>query len=107
MKVVINGEYGGFCLSAYGRFQYEQHLKSIGKLEPKQSLNMDEYFSKEVRTDPYLIQLIENNGPEIYECYCEPKIVEIPDEASDWKIYEFDGLEWIVYVMDGKIMEAE
>ena len=31
------------------------------------------------------------------------KVVEIPEEATDWEINEYDGLESITYVVDGKL----
>ena len=34
-------------------------------------------------------------------------VVEIPDGATDWDIYEYDGLETIIYVLNGKIYYAE
>lgn len=30
-------------------------------------------------------------------------VVEIPDNATDWELDEYDGLESIIYVADGKI----
>lgn len=34
------------------------------------------------------------------------EIAEIPDEAMDWKLDEYDGLESVTYVVDGKIYHA-
>jgi hypothetical protein len=31
------------------------------------------------------------------------KVVEIPEEATDWELNEYDGLESITYVVDGKL----
>ena len=27
----------------------------------------------------------------------------IPDDATDWDIMEYDGKEWVVYVLNGKL----
>lgn len=34
------------------------------------------------------------------------EVVEIPEEATDWEIDEYDGQESITYVVDGKIYHA-
>lgn len=83
MKIVLNKEYGGFHLpskycDAYccGRYDY----------------GMEERF------DSDLIRIVEEgcDNPDL-------KVVEIPDTATDWELQEYDGLESIVYVVDGKL----
>lgn len=32
--------------------------------------------------------------------------VEIPNEATDWEVNEYDGFESITYVVDGKLYHA-
>ena len=34
------------------------------------------------------------------------KVIEIPDNATDWDIEDYDGIERIVYVVDGKLNYA-
>jgi hypothetical protein len=34
-------------------------------------------------------------------------VVEIPDNATDWNIEEYDGLETVIYVLNGRICYAE
>ena len=90
MKVVINTEYGGFCLK-----------DSVCEL-----LGCDDPYSRDVelRTNPQLISLIEELGAENVEAdYSALEIAEIPDDATDWDIQEYDGSETIVYVLDGKL----
>lgn len=31
------------------------------------------------------------------------RVFSIPDEATDWDIWDYDGMETIIYVVDGKI----
>lgn len=51
------------------------------------------------RTNPELIKLVEEHPD---DCGCLI-IVEIPDDITDYMIDEYDGLETIIYVSDGKI----
>lgn len=86
MKLVINKEYGGFSLPEEFCTQY----------------NIEEYEDID-RTDNRLIDFIENRGGCV-EVYCgELVIAEIPDESTDYYIDEYDGLETVIYVLDGKI----
>lgn len=82
MKIVINKAYGGFTFPA----EY---------LEPD-----DEwvFVQDDLRLDSELIELVEKgcSNPDL-------AVVEIPDEATDWELEEYDGWESIIYVMDGKL----
>lgn len=89
MKIVINREYGGFSLP-------EAFCERYG---------FDTYDDID-RTDKRLINFVEDNGGEV-EVFCEIlEITEIPDTATDWEIFEYDGLETVIYVLDGKIHHA-
>ena len=57
----------------------------------------DEYLSKSdiERDDPILVQVVEEMGEESWGDFAELKVVEIPDDASAWKIDEYDGMESI------------
>ena len=93
MKVAINVNFGGFRLK-----------KDIAKKYGWDEWDVD-------RTDPKLIELIESgvnvsaDDPSDYddEDYSPIQVVNIPDEATDWEIIEYDGAEDIIYVLDGKI----
>ena len=54
------------------------------------------YFSdwKIERTDPILIQVVEELGEEANNIHSKLKIIEIPDDV-DWYIDEYEGKEWI------------
>lgn len=86
MKIVVNTCYGGFSLPETFCEKYE----------------MDRYDNIS-RTDERLINFVEN-FPNNCEFFCtQLEIVEIPDESTDWQIDEYDGLESIIYVLNGKI----
>ena len=88
MKVVINTCYGGFSLpdefcNKYGLSQYS---------------GID-------RTDPRLVAFVEEHAEQCQHFnYASLQVVEIPDEATDWQINEYDGSESIIAVIDGKIV---
>lgn len=86
MKIVLNKAFGGFHLP---------HPYAEAK-----DLNFyDDSF--EVRTDPELIEYLAAHpyGTDL-------KVVEFPDEATDSDILEYDGLESIIYVINGKLHYA-
>lgn len=86
MKLVINKEFGGFSLPEEFCTQY----------------NMKEYEDID-RTDDRLINFVENHGGHV-EVFCGDLVIaEIPDESTDYYIDEYDGLETVIYVLDGKI----
>lgn len=95
MKIVINSCYGGFGVS-------EEAMKVLG-------LNDASRFELErLRTDEKLIALIEERGSDfVSDDYAVLDVVEIPDDATDWRLKEYDGIESITYVVDGKIYYIE
>lgn len=86
MKFVINDCYGGY---SYSQDFLNKYGKEIGDLE---------------RNDPKLVTAVEEfglrNASNTYSALC---IKEIPDDATDYSIEEYDGAESIVYVKDGKL----
>lgn len=78
MKVVINRCYGGFGLS-------EKAMKF---------LEVDSRWPDIARNDPKLVECVEKLGEEANYIYAKLKVVEIPDDVN-WKIGEYDGLEWV------------
>ena len=79
MKIVINACYGGFCLSEAARAE----LRKRGQIRNERLPG---------RSNPILVQLIEEMGRAADGQCAELKIVEIPD-GVDWEIVEYDGLE--------------
>lgn len=80
-KILVNTSFGGFGLK-------------------------DEYKPYVGREDEKLIALVEQ-GVDIGDNYAEIGIAEIPDNATDYYINEYDGKEEVLYVLDGKIRFAE
>jgi hypothetical protein len=82
MLYAVNRAYGGFRLS-------EELAKELG---------VRIYASYEfVRTDPRTFASI-RAGKER-----DLAIIDIPDEATDWELNEYDGLEDVIAVVDGKL----
>lgn len=91
MLMVLNKCWGGFSLS-------EQAAEVLG---------LDSGYSDIDPTDPDLIALIRERGSDWVSGRCAHLcIVEIPDEATDWEMNEYDGIETITYVVDGKLYHA-
>lgn len=84
MKIIINGCYGGFSINK----------KSLKELNIEPTIDM--------RTNPEFIKAIESG--KYTNNYCSKLVVEeIPDNVTDYSIEEYDGLESIIYVVDGKL----
>lgn len=85
MKIVFNNEYGG-----YGYEVADEFKDFVNK------------FSTD-RTNEELVKFVEENPDKCGDL----DIVEIPDNATDYELLENDGLEEVIYVLDGKIYYAE
>ena len=115
-KVVINTCYGGFRAS---RRAHERHAELIGKKlfvipDPKYKAYIEYYsfedltyeeFVKDMkayeldlnvmdRSNPLLVQVVEELGSGASVKTSDLEIVEIPDDV-DWEIQEYDGKEWV------------
>lgn len=92
MKIVINACFGGFSVS-------KEVYERLGK-------EWDGYgyaFDND-RTNPDLIAVIKEIGSKRASGHCaELKVINIPEDATDWEINEYDGSEDIVCVVNGKI----
>jgi hypothetical protein len=83
MKVVINTCYGGFNLSNEAR---ERYVELSGS-------RPDHWYDMK-RTDPYLVQVVEELGPAADGPNAELKVVNV--EGCRWfRIKEYDGYEKI------------
>lgn len=87
MKIVINKCFGGFSVN--------DNIVKMLNLESRYDLEDD-------RTNVKLIELIES-GVNVNDDYSDLVVVEIPDDATDYMINEYDGYETVYYVLDGKI----
>ena len=91
MKIVLNECFGGFSLS--------DHAANV--------LGVKVYDrSIEVRTDPMLIAMVEMDPEVASGEYAELYVGEIPENATDWEISEYDGIESITAVVDGKLVHC-
>ena len=84
MKMVINACFGGWSINPeiadkYGFDRYDEDI-----------------------TNEKLIELIES-GVDCSDEYSKLVVVEIPDNATDHRIYDHDGCDVVIYVVDGKI----
>ena len=90
MKFVLNGCFGGFSLS-------DEAYKFFGLASSHSDIN---------RQNPLLIEKVEQNSEWVSGDCAELYVVEVPDTCTDWEIDEYDGLESLIYVVDGKIHHA-
>lgn len=87
MKIIVNNCYGGFSLSK----------EITDKIT----------FNRNIRTDPELIKLIETKGSKYCSgAYADLIVCEIPDNVTDYIINDYDGIETIYYVLNGRIHSA-
>lgn len=86
MKVIINSCYGGYGISdiALERYNFITSKEIVHEYDIS-------------RTDPILIQIIEELGDKANSQYSKLKIVEIPNN-TDYTIENYDGLEHIAEV---------
>ena len=92
MKFVVNTCFGGFGLSK----------------EAQAYLDCTEYsYSAEcLRNDENLIKCVEELKGKASGHFAELHIMYVPDDATDWMITNYDGVEEVLYVLDGKMRYA-
>lgn len=102
MKFVLNKCYGGFGLS-------ETALRELGIPYIRDDgyvyitdpdIDLD---SLRFRSSPELVRLVELDSEEMSGDLADLKVIEIPDNATDYDLDEYDGVETLIYVVDGKI----
>ena len=86
MKLVLNCCYGYFSLSDFAR-------KELGL----------DWYADPMRDDPALIALVEKYGARCNGRSANLQVITLPDNCTDWTIREYDGLEEIIYVVNGKL----
>lgn len=102
MKVVINKNHGGFWLSDKAvellKNSQEPTVKVEGDVLPDEDkFDLIDEDSKEWRSNPILVSVVEKLGKEAYdEGNSLLKVVEIPFETTEgWHIANYDGIEAI------------
>lgn len=101
MKIVINRCFGGFGVS-------KAFIEKWNALYPDAADTKGYGFMFDTptfRTSPAVIELIEQMGEDAYGDYAELRVVELPDNMTDYRLMEYDGAETILAVVDGKIVE--
>lgn len=89
MIMVLNKTWGGFALP-------REFCEEYG---------FDRYDDIE-RDDLRLVEFIQVHGGEYKGDGVRLRLVEIPDTMTDWETNDYDGIETITYVVDGKIYHA-
>lgn len=87
MKYIVNTTYGSFYMT-------------ITRLNNKYGFNLDPW-DEATRINKDLIHFVEQTPPE----KCALGVVEIPANATDWRVEEYDGSEHIIAVVDGKLVD--
>ena len=102
MKIVLNKCYGGFGLSdeAHKRLgstwkTYASNLGGSGYWELPSDMGDGWGGDVEFRTHPKLIAVVEELGAEANGTFADLRIVNIPDDAIDIYIDEYDGIETV------------
>ena len=93
MKIAINRCYGGFSLSQ----------RACARLRCKSYDYADPNDPKDRRDDPKLISCLEALGPDADGALSKLVVCDVPDTITDWAVIDYDGLETLLYVQDGKI----
>lgn len=91
MKIVYNNTWGGFRIPSALKSHHKNKYYGTNEIE---------------RNCEKLIAFIEERGGvwESRNKCARLVIAEIPDEATDWIITEYDGAETVYYVLNGKIV---
>jgi hypothetical protein len=90
MKIVVNKCFGGFSLS-------DAAVKALHLNSPYDDIE---------RTDDKLVHLVETDADAASGYCAKLRVVELPDNTTDWELDEYDGAESIIYVVKGKIYHA-
>lgn len=85
MKLIINACYGGFSVS-------KEWADRLGTYT----------HDDDLRYNAELISAIEA-GENVNGTCASLKVVELPDNCTDHYINEYDGVEDVIYVVDGKL----
>ena len=96
-RIVINGAYGGFCLSDHALQEY--NLRATRQVRSK-------YMDIE-RDDPVLVQIVEELGPRANGMFAKLRVVGIPAQYTlFYTIQEYDGKESIEIKYDAYKISA-
>lgn len=90
MKILVNKSYGG-----YGFTEDFRNRFNLARFDQEKIKN---------RTRSDIIEAVEDDLTGSFNGeYADIVVVVIPEEATDWLLSDYDGVETIYYVVDGKI----
>lgn len=92
MKYIIHAAYGGF--------HCPEELRKQWTPDSDFGYFWDDEKEEDFRTNPDAIDWVLNHPKSPL------KVVEIPDNATDWMVWEYDGFESVLAVVDGKFWEC-
>lgn len=92
MFFILNKCYGGFSLSPFA-------MERLGISDPYACLTP-------LQVDALAALIAEFGSERCSGSNAKLKVVEVPDTITDWTIDEYDGIEVLTYVLDGKIHRA-
>ena len=92
MVFVLNKCYGGFSLSPFA-------VERLGVSDPYADLDS-------LQIDALAALIAEYGSEKCSGSFAKLKVVEVPDTITDWIVQEYDGIEVLIYVLDGKIYQA-
>jgi len=84
MKIIINTCYGGFCFS---RAAIDLYVKRGGMF-------MKQEHDSDLRTDPVMIQIVEQMKGHAADKVSHLVVITIPDDI-EWYVDQYDGIEWV------------
>jgi len=107
MKIVINKKYGDFRLSEEAVLLYgdkkglniiakqDEVIKDINHYYLNEEKEENSFCEWEIeRTDPILVEVVEQLGDLADTRYTRLKVVEVPDDVK-WYIHDYNGIESI------------
>jgi hypothetical protein len=105
MKIVINKKYGNFSLSEEAVLFYgDKKGLNIIAIRDEVSKDINHYYLNEEkeensfceweieRTDPVLVEVVEQLGDLADTRHTRLKVVEVPDDVK-WYIHDYNGIE--------------
>lgn len=102
MEVILNVTYGGFMIpdDVYDRLGIDSRSELANDIK---------WCQKKARSDKKVVEAFKESI-KYWKAKGEPlddlAIAVIPDKSTDYIITEYDGLETLYYVLDGKIYYA-
>lgn len=105
MKIVINSTFGGYRVP-------DEVCKKLGcgTFDDGNQIRTSEEFIDWVGLHPMEEDDDDGYARNLDDYYPDNEglvVVDVPDEATDFIIHEYDGKEWIDAVVDGKIVVIE